>query len=53
MNDLLGPIIENVVAGLLGSAIVFAGGFLVGRYRERRRAEIGRASCRERVSECV
>jgi predicted transcriptional regulator YheO len=27
-----------VVAGLLGSAIVFAGGFLVGRYRERRRA---------------
>ena len=38
MNDLLGPIIENVVAGLLGSAIVFAGGFLVGRYRERRRA---------------
>ena len=38
MNDLLGPIIENIVAGLLGSAIVFAGGFLVGRYRERRRA---------------
>ena len=38
MNDLLGPIIENMVAGLLGSAIVFAGGFLVGRYRERRRA---------------
>ena len=38
MNDLLGPIIENVVAGLLGSAIIFAGGFLVGRYRERRRA---------------
>ena len=38
MNDLLGPIIENIVAGLLGSAIVFAGGFLVGRYRERQRA---------------
>ena len=38
MNDLLGPIIENVVAGLVGSAIIFAGGFLVGRYRERRRA---------------
>jgi len=38
MNDLLGPIIENLIAGLLGSAIVFAGGFLVGRYRERRHA---------------
>jgi len=39
MNDLLGPIVENVVAGLLGSAIVFAGGFLFGRYREQRRAK--------------
>ena len=39
MNDLLGPIVENLVAGLLGSAIVFAGGFLVGRYREQRRVK--------------
>ena len=38
MESLIGPIIENVIAGLLGSAIVFGGGFLVGRYRERRRA---------------
>ncbi len=38
MESLVGPIIENVIAGLLGSAIVFGGGFLVGRYRERRRA---------------
>ena len=37
MESLVGPVIENMVAGLLGSAIVFAGGFLVGRYRERRR----------------
>ena len=38
MGDLVGPIIENVIAGLLGSAVVFAGGFLLGRYRERERA---------------
>jgi predicted transcriptional regulator YheO len=38
MESLVGPIIENVIAGLLGSAIVFGGGFLVGRYRERRLA---------------
>jgi predicted transcriptional regulator YheO len=38
MESLVGPIVENLVAGLLGSAIVFVGGFLVGRYRERRRA---------------
>jgi predicted transcriptional regulator YheO len=38
MGDLIGPILENVIAGLLGSAIVFVGGFLVGRYRERQRA---------------
>jgi predicted transcriptional regulator YheO len=38
MESLVGPIVENLVAGLLGSAIIFAGGFLVGRYRERRRA---------------
>jgi predicted transcriptional regulator YheO len=38
MESLVGPIFENVIAGLLGSAIVFAGGYLVGRYRERRRA---------------
>jgi predicted transcriptional regulator YheO len=38
MGDLIGPIVENLIAGLLGSALVFAGGFLVGRYRERQRA---------------
>jgi predicted transcriptional regulator YheO len=38
MDELIGPIFENVIAGLLGSALVFAGGFIVGRYRERRRA---------------
>lgn len=38
MENWIGPIIENLVAGLLGSAIVFAGGFLLGRYREQRRA---------------
>ena len=38
MGGWIEPIIENVVAGLLGSAIIFAGGFLVGRYRERKRA---------------
>jgi hypothetical protein len=25
MGDLIGPIVENLVAGLLGSALVFAG----------------------------
>ena len=38
MDALFGTIVENLVAGLLASAILFAGGFLVGRYRERRRA---------------
>jgi len=37
MENVFGSIVENLVAGLLGSAIVFAGGFLVGRYREQRR----------------
>ena len=40
MESLVGPIVENLVAGLLGSAIVFVGGFLVGRYRERRRVRV-------------
>jgi predicted transcriptional regulator YheO len=38
MQGFVGPIIENVIAGLLASALIFGGGYLVGRYRERRRA---------------
>jgi predicted transcriptional regulator YheO len=37
MNEIVGPILENVVAGLLATGIIFIGGFLVGRYREQRR----------------
>ncbi len=38
MEGLFGPIVENVVAGLLATGIIFVGGYFVGRYRERRHA---------------
>jgi len=37
MEGFVGPIIENVIAGLLASALIFAVGYLIGRYREQRR----------------
>ncbi len=38
MEGLFGPILENVIAGLLATGIIFVGGYFVGRYRERRHA---------------